>query len=107
MKFQIQEKLQQDYKYYIYDLDDRMIDAMAQVLTEEQYHELCHQLYKTKVEFDLVDGECEPDSNMTKEERYRYTIKSAISRGIFWDTLKKLADIEEEKWEKNHQDELM
>ena len=97
MTFKIQEKLPQDYKYFVYNLDDRMIDAMAQVLTEEQYHELCHQLHGIKAEFDLVDGECEPNrDNMTKEDRYRYAIKSAISRGIFWDTLKKLADIEED-----------
>lgn len=93
MKFKIQEKLPQDYQYYVYDLDDVMIGAMAKVLTDEEYHELCHQLHGTKSEFDEVDGECEPDSrNMTMEDRYRFTIKSAISRGIFWGTLKRLHD---------------
>lgn len=96
LKFKIQEKLEQNYQYYVYDLDDHMIDVMADILTEEQYHELCHQLYGTKAEFDEIDGECEPNSrNMTKEDRYRYTVKSGISRGIFWDTLKRLNDIEE------------
>ena len=107
MKFKIQEKLQQDYKYYVKDLDDCVIDAMAQVLTKKEYHELCHQLHGTKAEFDSVDGECEPDLDyITDEYRYRYTIKSAISRGIFWDTLKKLAEVDKEEWKKNNQDDL-
>lgn len=65
----------------------KMIQALADELTGEEYHELCHQLHGTKEEFDQVDGRC---SKPTEAERYYYTVQSALYRGIFWQTLEEL-----------------
>lgn len=65
----------------------KMISTLAEELTEQEYHELCHQLYGTKSEFDEVDGECDKP---TREERYYYTVQSALYRGVFWQTLERL-----------------
>jgi hypothetical protein len=42
MKFELNRKLKQNYAYEVNELDNTMIDALANVLTEKQYHELCH-----------------------------------------------------------------
>lgn len=84
MKFRLSNKFEQTY-IDIHEFDSEMIDAMAEVLTDEQYHELCHQLHGSKAEFDEVDGECS-----LKRRKKAYTVLSALSRGIFWQTLKAL-----------------
>ena len=90
MKFRLSEKFKQDY-IDIHEFDSDMIEAMAGVLTEEQYHELCHQLYGTKSEFDEIDGECSIEGR-----KKVYTVLSALSRGVFWNTLKALKEDSEE-----------
>jgi hypothetical protein len=71
----------------------KMIAVLAEELTEQEYHELCHQLYGSKAEFDQEDGECTIKGS--KERKYFYTVQSALYRGIFWETLERLDFYEE------------
>lgn len=110
MEFKIKEKFEQGYTDISF-FDIPMTDVMGQALTDEQYHELCHQLFGSKAEFDEVDGECTIELNLadeTEEEKriYRrhYTVLSALSRGIFWKTLKALRDIDAKKEEEIEED---
>lgn len=74
----------------------KFIKLLAGNLTALQYHELCHQLHGTKAEFNTVDGECDTS------DKYYFTVKSALYRGIFWATLNRLDEIEfnhkEDNW---------
>jgi hypothetical protein len=55
-----------------------------------EYHELCHQLHGSKSEFDGADdGECHV-AGWSDEQKRWFTVKSALYRGIFWQTLNKL-----------------
>lgn len=71
-----------------------MVQVLANKLTDEQYHELCHQLHGVKMEFDGVDGECSVGDTL-KEKKY-YTVSSSLYRGIFWSTLQELDELDEE-----------
>lgn len=57
-KFKLNYKLPQQVDYSVNclgDKQDKFIDALAAQLTDEEYHELCHQLHGTKSEFDGED----------------------------------------------------
>lgn len=98
MEFLLEEKLPQEVGKDVSQTPSmsqrKMIGALADTLTEEEYRELCHQLYSTKSEFDQVDGECTIKGG--KERKYYYTVQSALYRGIFWQTLERL-DFEKER----------
>lgn len=96
-QFLLEEKIPQGYRYQVNELDDSMIDALAETLTFRQYRELCHQLHGTKAEFDEVDGECSVGDDAFA--KFRYTIKSALSREIFWETLGRLNSLAEDNME--------
>lgn len=92
MEFRLKEKLPQtvDMSANVAAMGKRaeeMVAALADKLTAEEYHELCHQLHGTKSEFDGADdGECHTDH----VDKYRYTVNAALYRGIFWATLNAL-----------------
>lgn len=96
MEFLIPEKIEQKIQSGVDQnptpIQRKMISVLAEELTEQEYHELCHQLHGTKSEFDEVDGECD---KLTKEAKYYYTVQSALYRGIFWETLERLDFFEE------------
>lgn len=95
MKFLIDEKFPQHIGKLTQNptpAQRKMIQYLADELTEREYHELCHQLHGTKAEFDEVDGECDKP---TQEQRYYYTTQSALYRGIFWQTLERLDILQE------------
>lgn len=53
-------------------------------------------------EVNEVDGECLlNNSSFSELARYRYTVRSALQRGIFWETLARLDQIEEEMEQKS------
>ena len=57
-EFKLNYKLPQQVDYSLNclgDKQDKFIDALAAQLTDEEYHELCHQLHGTKSEFDGED----------------------------------------------------
>lgn len=93
MEFRLKEKIPQnvDMSADVAAMGKRaneMVAALADNLTAEEYHELCHQLHGTKAEFDgLDDGECHVGHGADK---YRYTVNAALYRGIFWSTLNAL-----------------
>lgn len=63
-----------------------MIDALSEEINKFQYAALCHQLYKSKLEFNDEDGVA--NSNIGNEDyKYYYTVQSSLYRGIFWETL--------------------
>lgn len=96
MKFKLKEKISQHLDYTAdtpNNASSSMMRLLADALTEEQYHELCHQLHGSKAEFDEVDGEC------TAPDKYYFTVKSALYRGIFWATLDALDELEEKQAE--------
>lgn len=92
MEFQLKEKLPQtvDMSANVAVMGKHakeMVAELADKLTVEEYHELCHQLHGTKSEFDGADdGECHADH----VDKYRYTVNAALYRGIFWSTLNAL-----------------
>ena len=94
MEFLIPEKIDQKIQRGVDQtptpIQRKMISALAEELTEQEYHELCHQLHGSKAEFDSVDGECSVPYN-----KYFYTVQSALYRGIFWETLERLDFFEE------------
>lgn len=86
-----------DYSVHISHCSRRvgsMVQVLADKLTDEQYHELCHQLHGVKMEFDKVDGECSVGDTL-KKKKY-YTVSSSLYRGIFWSTLQELDELDEE-----------
>lgn len=112
MKFIIEEKLPTNPINYAWlDVDDKFFQALANKLTDEEYHELCHQLNGTKAEYDGIDdGEChreEAPSKMSLQRKKFWAVKDSLYRGVFEVTMARLAYLREEEWEKNHQDELM
>lgn len=92
MEFRLKEKMPQtvDMSADVAAMGKRankMVAALADNLTVEEYHELCHQLHGTKAEFDGADdGECHAE----RVDKYRYTVTAALYRGIFWSTLNAL-----------------
>lgn len=70
----------------------KMIASLAEALTDEEYHEICHQLYGTKEEFDKIDGECDKPQS---EKKY-FAVQSALYRGIFWQTLAQIDFVKEQ-----------
>lgn len=71
----------------------KMIASLAEALTDEEYHEICHQLYGTKEEFDKIDGECDKPQS---EKKY-FAVQSALYRGIFWQILSEMDKAKERK----------
>lgn len=90
--FRIKKKFKQQIDYAIDQASKStlgMIDCLADQLTDLEYHELCHQLHGTKSEFDGPDdGECHLE--LPEAQKRAYTVKSALYRGIFWQTLNAL-----------------
>lgn len=79
-----------------------MVQALTDKLTDEQYHELCHQLHGEKMEFDEIDGECKVGN--TLEQKKYYTVSSSLYRGVFWSTLNALDKLDEEEEERAEED---
>lgn len=75
-----------------------MMQALADNLSDEEYHELAHQLHHEKAEFDNVDGEFNDESDMSKSMKYKkyQTVVASLYRGIFWQTLEALDDLDDE-----------
>ena len=92
--FKLEQKIQENLDQNPSPIQRKMIAVLANELTEQEYHELCHQLYGTKSEFDRIDGECDKP---TKGEKYYYTVQSALYRGVFWQTLERLDFFLEQK----------
>lgn len=92
-EFKLNYKLPQQVDYSVNclgDKQDKFIDALAAQLTDEEYHELCHQLHGTKSEFDGDDdGEVHLDYADHNYKKY-YTVKASLYRGIFWRTIAQL-----------------
>ena len=70
----------------------KMIASLAEALTDEEYHEICHQLFGTKAEFNQVDGDCDKQ----EDEKKFYAVQSALYRGIFWQTLAQIDFVKEQ-----------
>lgn len=70
----------------------KMIASLAEALTDEEYHEICHQLFGTKDEFNQVDGDCDKQ----EDEKKFYAVQSALYRGIFWQTLAQIDFVKEQ-----------
>lgn len=99
MEFKIKEKLPQTVDYAVNVHGDRcneFINAIADKLTDEEYHELCHQLNGTKSEFDGAD---DGEVHLEHVDKKYYTVKSALYRGIFWSTLARLDSLDESKFD--------
>lgn len=97
MEFKIKEKLPQTVDYAVNVQGGRckeFIDAMADKLTDEEYHELCHQLNGTKSEF---DGDDDGEVHLEHVDKKYYAVKSALYRGIFWATMSQLDELDEYK----------
>lgn len=95
-----------DYSVNISECKGRvnlMVQALTDKLTDDQYHELCHQLYGTKMEFDDIDGECKVGNSL--EEKKYYTVSSSLYRGIFWATLNALDNLDEDEEERREERE--
>ena len=71
----------------------KMIASLAEALTDEEYHEICHQLFGTKDEFNQVDGDCDK----REDEKKFYAVQSALYRGIFWQILSEMDKAKERK----------
>lgn len=108
MKFIIDEKLPTNGINYAWlDVDDKFFQALANKLTDEEYHELCHQLNGTKAEYDGVDdGEYHEDSSskMALKRKKFWAVKDSLYRGVFEVTMARLAYLKEQEWEKKHLD---
>lgn len=95
MKFKVQYKFAHKLRNYPFDDTGRvqeMIEQMTSELTDEEYHELCHQLYGLEPKFSEIDGECSYEHN----KKY-HTIAMALQYDVFWRVLEELSDIEQEK----------
>ena len=82
---------------------DTMIQALADKWTDDEYHELCHQLHGTKMEFNRIDGEC--SSGDTLAEKKRYTVLSSLYRGVYWSTLHALDELDLDALEAEEEDQ--
>lgn len=95
MEFEIKKKIEQNPENYkdknMFSV--RFVEALANELSENEYHELAHQLYKTASEFDEIDGEC----TGTKLDKKYFTVLMALSRGIFWSVIGELEGLEKKK----------
>lgn len=91
----LEQKIQENLDQTPTPIQRKMISKLAEELTEQEYHELCHQLHGSKAEFDQEDGECTIKGS--KERRYFYTVQSALYRGVFWQTLERLDFFLEQK----------
>ena len=93
MDFEIKQKFEQHLDASADKADGHSlvkIELLAQSLSNEEYHELCHQLHGTKSEFDgLDDGECHV-AGWSEEQKRWFTVKSALYRGIFWQVMNEL-----------------
>ena len=81
----------------VFELTKEGIKLNNSELSDQDYHELCHQLHGSKSQFDEIDGECSVGSSL--QEKKRYTVYSALYRGIYWGTMKALDDLDLEKME--------
>lgn len=93
MDFEIKKKFEQSLDPSADKADGHSlakIELLAQSLSDEEYHELCHQLHGTKSEFDgLDDGECHV-AGWSDDQKRCFTVKSALYRGIFWQVMNEL-----------------
>lgn len=95
--FKLHDKFEQSIDYDIEDVSGRFIGALASVLTDEEYHELAHQLHGSKSEYDRVDGEVDGNyGSLPMAERKFRVVKDSLYRGVFWKTLKELEWLENE-----------
>lgn len=85
-----------DYKVKSSGLDDSwkslsdVIARLAEDLTEEQYHEICHQLHGEKAEYDGKDDGEYHSFYTNVADRNRRVVSDALYRGIFARTLEAL-----------------
>lgn len=98
MNFVIKEKLPEHLDYAWLSVDNKFIQAIANKLTDEEYHELCHQLHNRKAEYDVIDGEFYEENNSKlalKRKKFR-AVKDSLYRGIFAETMEQLESLKSE-----------
>lgn len=94
---------------HLSDEQRTLVNAMASVLSDRTYHEICHQLNGKKSEFDGADdGEVHMHTvyELTLQEKKAYAIKSALYRGIFGSVLTELKNVDEEALDEDDLDDL-
>lgn len=89
MDFKIEEKLPQNIDYTVQDVSWDWFFNLAELVTELQYHELCHQLHGTKLEYDQLDGEYE-DGTQPYDKVLPYVVRDSLYRGVFWSVIGRL-----------------
>lgn len=95
MKFKINYKFAEKISYYSLDESARvqeMIEGLADKLTDEEYHEMCHQLYGLEPKFSKIDGEC----SYQHDKKY-HTVAIALQYNVFWRVLEELDSLKQEK----------
>lgn len=71
---------------------NKFMKLIADNLSDEEYHELAHQLHGQKAEFDEIDGEYDDGNDLPASLEYKkyMTVVSSLYRGTFWQTLEAL-----------------
>lgn len=83
-----------------------MIRNMASAMSETTYHEICHQLNGTKMEFDGEDDGEAHTRNTDPYFRREYALASALYRGILGGVLSELGALKEDEEERKEEQEL-
>lgn len=83
-----------------------MIRNMANAMSETTYHEICHQLNGTKMEFDGADDGEAHTRNSDPYFRREYALASAMYRGILGGVLSELGALKEDEEERKEEQEL-
>lgn len=83
-----------------------MIRNMANAMSETTYHEICHQLNGSKMEFDGVDDGEAHTRNEDPYFRREYALASAMYRGILGGVLSELGALKEDEEDRKEEQEL-
>lgn len=83
-----------------------MIRNMANAMSETTYHEICHQLNGTKMEFDGADDGEAHTRNSDPYFRREYALASAMYRGILGGVLSELGALKEDEEDRKEEQEL-
>ncbi len=76
---------------------NKFINAMAKVLTNQEYHELCHQLYLVKSEYNEKDDGELHESGWSLLDKKRKVIADSLYCGIFSAAMSELGYYNEQK----------
>lgn len=97
MQFKIQEKLKPAPLLYAWrGVDGKIINAIADVLTDEEYHEICHQLHGTKSEYNGLDDGLYHNSDDLLTGK-RHAVRDSLYRGVFAATMNELELLKEQE----------